>query len=98
LGKVFTNPTSERGLISKIYKELKKLNIQKPNNQIKNNGARKKKNREFTTEESQVAVKHLKKYSKFLVMREIQIKMILKFHLIQFRVAKIKNSSDSTWW
>ena len=34
--KIFTNTTSDRGLISNIYKELKKLDSRKPNNPIKN--------------------------------------------------------------
>jgi hypothetical protein len=43
-------------------------------------------NREFTTE----AEKHLKKYSKSLVIREMQIKMTLRTHLSPIRIAKIK--------
>jgi hypothetical protein len=52
LGKIFTNPTSDRGLLSKIYKQLKKLIIKKKkmNNPIKEWGI--EPNREFTIEES----------------------------------------------
>ena len=32
--KIFTNPKSDRGLISNIYKELKKMDSRKSNNQI----------------------------------------------------------------
>jgi hypothetical protein len=45
-----------------------------------------------------MAEKHLKKYSESLVIREIQIKITMRFHLISIRNAKIKNSRDSTWW
>ena len=34
--KIFTNPSSDKGLISKIYKELKKLDTKTLINQLKN--------------------------------------------------------------
>lgn len=33
--KIYTNPKSDRGLILEIYKEFKKINLNKPNNTIK---------------------------------------------------------------
>jgi hypothetical protein len=42
--------------------------------------------------------KHLKKCSKSLVVREMQIKMTLRFYLTSIRMAKIKTSSDSICW
>jgi hypothetical protein len=45
-----------------------------------------------------VAEKHLKKYSKSLVIREMQIKTTLRFYLIPIRMAKIKTSGDNTSW
>jgi hypothetical protein len=56
--KIFTNPKSNRGLKSNIYKELKKLDSRKPNNPIKKWDT--ELNKEFSTEEYRVAEKHLK--------------------------------------
>jgi hypothetical protein len=42
--------------------------------------------------------KHLKKISKSLVIREMQIQMTLRFHLTPIRMAKIKTIIDSTCW
>nr|AAS66287.1 LRRGT00196 [Rattus norvegicus] len=94
--KIFTNAITDRGLISKIYKELKKLDRRETNNPIKKWGS--ELNKEFTAEECRMAEKHLKKCSTSLVIREMQIKTTLRFHLTPVRMAKIKNSGDSRCW
>jgi hypothetical protein len=48
--------------------------------------------REFSTEESTVAEKHLKKCSTSLIIREVLIKTTLSFYL---SMAKIKNSKTA---
>jgi hypothetical protein len=45
-----------------------------------------------------MAEEHVKKCSMSLVIREIEIKMTLRFHLTRIRMAKIKISVDNTCW
>jgi hypothetical protein len=45
-----------------------------------------------------MADKHLKKCSTPSVIREMQIKTTLRFHLTPVRMDKMKNSGDSRCW
>ena len=56
---MFTNPTFDRGLISYIYKELKKLHPKEPNNPINKWGI--ELNKEFSPEEIWMAENNLKR-------------------------------------
>jgi hypothetical protein len=94
--RIFTNPKSDRELMSNTYKELKKLDSRKSNNPIRKWGT--ELNKELSTEEYQMPEKHLEKYSTSLIIRETQIKTTLIFHLTPVRMAKIKNSGDSRCW
>ena len=93
--RLVTYPKSDRGLISNIYKELKKLDSRKSNNPLKRWGS--ELNKEFSPEEYRKAEKHLKKCSTSLIIRETQVKTTLRFHLIPVRMAKIKYSGDSRY-
>jgi hypothetical protein len=73
--KIFTNPKSDRGQISNIYKELKKLDSMESNNAIKRWSTElNKKKKKISTEEYQIAEMHLKKCSTFLFIRKFKSK------------------------
>jgi hypothetical protein len=51
-------------------------------------------NRTFSEEEVQKTKKHMKKYSPFPAIKEMQIKTTLRFYLTPVRMAIIKNTNN----
>ena len=79
----------DKGLVSKIYKELFKLNSKETNNPIRKWA--KDMNRNLTEKDIDMAKKHMRKCSASLAIREIQIKTTI---LTPVRMVKINKTGN----
>ena len=94
--KIFANKTTNKGLISKICKQFMKLNMKKTRNSVKKKTRNSIKKwaedltRHVSKGDIQMVKRHINICSASLIIREVQIRTTMRYHLTPVRMSTIK--------
>ena len=93
MGEIFANKSMDKGLISKIYKQLMQLNIKKNKQPNPKMGRRPK--QVFLQRRHKDGQEAHEKLLKALIIREMQIKTTMRYHLTPVRMGIIRKSTNN---
>ncbi|XP_055003518.1 dynein regulatory complex protein 8 isoform X1 [Sorex araneus] len=94
--RIFTQYSSDKGLIPRVCKVLVELYKKKTLHPIRKWGE--EMNRNFLREEIQMAKRHMKRCSSSLIIREMQIKTTMRYHLTPQRLVHTQKNKSNLFW